>query len=172
MRTGTLVLCLVCLGSSAAVAQTQTICAGTSVPVSDTHCSLAFAKLYLSKVTMTAVDVLNDRVRGKVVEPKPYPGAAKYCDEHVLGAPGSGQINWTGYHTADPPEKVVAFYLEQHGPDSHERLDDSDIWRFPPDKPQSVLTVTTPKGVPHSNLCKPIPGTARTAVIISRIFRP
>jgi transposase len=30
--------------------------------VVDTNCSLAFAKLYLSKVPMTAVDVLNDRV--------------------------------------------------------------------------------------------------------------
>ncbi len=30
--------------------------------VVDAHCSLAFAKLYLSKVPMTAVDVLNDRV--------------------------------------------------------------------------------------------------------------
>jgi integrase-like protein len=30
--------------------------------VVDAHCSLAFAKFYLSKVLMTAVDVLNDRV--------------------------------------------------------------------------------------------------------------
>lgn len=30
--------------------------------VIDAHCSLGFAKLYLSKVPMTAVDVLNDRV--------------------------------------------------------------------------------------------------------------
>jgi transposase InsO family protein len=30
--------------------------------VVDAHCSLGFAKLYLSKVPMTAVDVLNDRV--------------------------------------------------------------------------------------------------------------
>jgi len=30
--------------------------------VVDAHCSLAFAKLYLSKVPMTAVDVLNERV--------------------------------------------------------------------------------------------------------------
>jgi len=30
--------------------------------VVDAHCSLAFGKLYLSKVPMTAVDVLNDRV--------------------------------------------------------------------------------------------------------------
>jgi hypothetical protein len=30
--------------------------------VIDAHASLAFAKLYLSKVPMTAVDVLNDRV--------------------------------------------------------------------------------------------------------------
>jgi hypothetical protein len=30
--------------------------------VVDAHCSLAFGKLYLSKVPMTAVDVLHDRV--------------------------------------------------------------------------------------------------------------
>jgi hypothetical protein len=30
--------------------------------VVDTNCSYAFAKLYLSKVPMTAVDILNDRV--------------------------------------------------------------------------------------------------------------
>ena len=110
--------------------------------------------------------------RSNVPGLEPYPSSVKYCDEHVLGAPGSGQINWTGYHTTDPVEKVVSFYLKKYGSGNHEKLDDEDIWRFPPAKPDRVLSVGTPKSAPHSNLCKPVPTTARAVVVISTVTRP
>jgi hypothetical protein len=97
----------------------------------------------------------------------------KYCDEHVLGAPGSGQINWTGYYTTDAPEKVVAHYLEALGSRNHEKSSDGrNIWRFPVDRPERVLEVTPRGGPAPSGNCRPIPATARALVIISMLTRP
>lgn len=110
--------------------------------------------------------------RSKVPVLEPYPGSAKYCDEHVVGGPGGSQLNWTGYHTTDPVEKVVGFYMKLYGSGNHVRLNDEDVWRFPPEKPERVLSVANPKDAPPSNLCKPVPKTAQTVVIISTLTRP
>jgi hypothetical protein len=70
--------------------------------VLDTHCSLAFAKLYLSKLPMTAVDVLNDRVlpfyeeQGVDVEhllTACYQVVVKICGSEASDAVGS-PIEW------------------------------------------------------------------------------
>src|SRR4029079_10171030 len=53
--------------------------------------------------------------QGGIVAPlDPYPGSVSFCAEHVAGAPpldGSPPIHirWTAYHTADPPDRGIAY---------------------------------------------------------------
>ena len=43
----------------------------------------------------------------------PYPGARLLCSERTRA--GLLRLEWTGWATADPPEKVAAFYAARHG---------------------------------------------------------
>ena len=111
-----------------------------------------------------------------VVEIQPYPGSVKFCSEHVTGAPRDGasgaHINWTGYHSTDPPEKVVAHYKKLLGTASHLKQNDQDVWRFPSlERPERALSVTHPQGPFPRGTCSNPPDAARTIVIISTSTR-
>jgi hypothetical protein len=102
----------------------------------------------------------------------PYPRSIKHCSEHITGARqpdgnAGAHINWTGYYTMDPIEKVAEHYTRLLGADNHRKEDGEDVWRFPLDKPNSVLSVRpASRGMPGSQ-CKPLPKSARVVVIIS-----
>ena len=104
-----------------------------------------------------------------------YPGSLDLCNGHVTGAPQSDgrtapHITWTAYHSADRRDTVVAYYLKALGPKNHAVERGEDSWRFPADKPVSVLTITTPTGALPSTDCKP-PITARAVIIVSSMAR-
>ena len=107
----------------------------------------------------------------------PYPGSTKFCSEHVAGARGATgkpgpHINWTGYFSTDPPEKVVSHYMRLLGSTNHAKEGDQDVWRFPLDVPERVLSVTHEKGVFPRGQCSPPPPSARAIVIVSMTTRP
>ena len=112
-----------------------------------------------------------------VVDIKPYPGSVEFCTEHVVGAPGRDgkagpHISWTGYYSVDIPEKVIGHYRKLLGSENHRKEGDEDIWRFPFEKPEQVLTITHPGGTfPRGNCARP-PRSARTIVISSTMARP
>ena len=129
--------------------------------------------LALLLATAAALLPFDQGKEGPAGVPDPYPGSVKYCEDHVLGPPGGPQINWTGYYTGDPLEKVRAHYLKVAGSRNHEKLSGTiDIWRFPADRPEYVLEVRHPKDPLPGGNCLPIPAKAGALVIISRIFRP
>lgn len=117
---------------------------------------------------------------GKSLDPdtNPYEGLVQFCTEHVVGAPqpngkASPHINWTGYYSTDPPDKVVGHYMKTLGSENHRKEGDDDTWRFPLDKPVRVLSVTNAKGTfPLGGGCTPPPGSARAVVIVSMMTRP
>jgi hypothetical protein len=107
---------------------------------------------------------------------RPYPGSVKLCQDHVVGAPSKdgkpgAHINWTSYHSIDAQETVVAYYLKVLGAGNHRRESGEDIWRFPLDKPEHVLTVAGPKAT-RPGQCSPPPPSARAIVVISHVSRP
>ncbi len=83
-------------------------------------------------------------LQGGIVAPfEPYPGSVSFCAEHVAGAPppdGSPPIHirWTAYHTADPPDRVIAYYRAalgvSAGPPGH-------TWRDPALDPRRTLSI-------------------------------
>jgi hypothetical protein len=105
-----------------------------------------------------------------------YPGATAYCSEHVIGAPQAGKpgphLDWTAYHSPDPPVKVVAFYRTELGTGSHRHEDGTDIWRLPFDRPDRVVSVTTVEEAKPAPKCAPPPATTRTVIIVSTMTRP
>ena len=109
--------------------------------------------------------------KSPVVDIKPYPGSIAFCTEHIIGAPGSGHINWTGYYSVDPPEKVVSHYTKLLGSTNHQKEGDNDVWRFPLEKPERVLSVTHPGGTFPRGQCKGPPRSARAIVISSMMAR-
>ena len=54
---------------------------------------------------------------------------------------------------------------------NHRKEGDQDIWRFPADKPERVVTVTHAQGTFPRGQCSPPPGSARAIVIISAASR-
>ena len=115
--------------------------------------------------------------KSPVVDIKPYPGSKEFCSEHVILAPegagkAGGHINWTGYYSVDPPEKVVLHYTKILGSKNHRRESNGDVWRFPLEKPERVLTVTPPGGTFPRGQCTPPPRSARAIVISSIMTRP
>jgi hypothetical protein len=101
----------------------------------------------------------------------------KFCDEHIVGAPqrngkAGSQINWTGYYSTDPLEKVVDHYTKVLGSENHRKEGNEDIWRFPLANPERILTVTDPQGTFPRGKCGAPPKSARTIVIISTMSRP
>jgi hypothetical protein len=107
----------------------------------------------------------------------PYPAATSLCSQHVTGAPVAGQpgphIEWTAYHSADPPDLVVAWYSQRLGAAAHRREDVQDIWRLPADAPQAVVTVTAAADyTPRGDCATTLPAKARTVVMLSSMTRP
>ena len=102
----------------------------------------------------------------------PYPGSIKHCSEHITGAPQRDgktgpHINWVGYYSKDPIEKVVAHYTRLLGPENYRKEGERDVWRFPLEKPERVVSVT-PAGQPMpGSQCVPVPASAQAVVIIS-----
>jgi hypothetical protein len=115
---------------------------------------------------------------GKSAAPdvKPYPGSREFCREHIAGAPRGDQagahLSWTGFHSSDPPEKVVSHYMKTLGPGHHRTVGSANVWRFPLDEPTVVVSVTHPEGGFPRGQCRPPPESARTIVIISTMGRP
>jgi hypothetical protein len=107
----------------------------------------------------------------------PYPGSVKLCQEHVVGAPSKdgkpgAHINWISYYSIDAQERIVAHYIKVLGTSNHRRETGEDIWRFPLDKPENVLTVAGPKDERPTGNCGPPPRSARAIIIISQMTRP
>lgn len=106
----------------------------------------------------------------------PYPGAREFCSQHVTGAPGPNgpgpHITLTVYATADPPAKVVAHYQRKLGEGHHRHEGHEDVWRFPLEQPDTVLTVTPAAGAELHPLCAKPPATAATVIVISTMARP
>ena len=106
----------------------------------------------------------------------PYPGAREFCSQHVTGAPGPDgpgpHIALTVYATADPPAKVVAHYQRTLGERPHRHEGNEDVWRFPLEHPDAVLTVTPASGADLHPQCAKPPATAATVIVISTMARP
>jgi hypothetical protein len=102
---------------------------------------------------------------------KPYPGSTAFCTEHITGSPDA-HISWTGYYSLDSPEKVVGHYTKMLGSENHRKERNEDVWRFPFEKPERVLTVTHPGGAFPLGQCTRPPGSARAIVILSTMARP
>ena len=105
-----------------------------------------------------------------------YPKATQFCESHIIGAPVAGRpgpsINWTGYHTADSPDTVVAWYRRQVAEGLHRREGEADVWRTPVEQPTEVLSVTTVEDFPLAMSCTTLPpSTARAVIVMSTITR-
>ena len=103
---------------------------------------------------------------------EPPPSASRLCAGHVTGAPHSDgtpglHISWTAYWTAESPRTVAKRYLESLDPKLHEREDNCDIWRDPPDDPEHVLEVCPVSARGPWSDCKGLPPRARTIIMIS-----
>jgi hypothetical protein len=106
----------------------------------------------------------------------PYPGAKEFCSQHVTGAPGPDgpgpHITLSVYATADPLATVVAHYQRTIGQRNHRHEGNEDVWRFPLERPDAVLTVTSAgKADLHPQCAKP-PAAAATVIVISSMARP
>lgn len=106
-----------------------------------------------------------------------YPALTQFCSGHVTGArtsAGAGShIGWTAYYSLDAPDTVVAWYKGRLPSGLHRREGKEDIWRVPPDRPTSVLTVSAPgEPGPHTDCKERLPATARTIIVTSIMTRP
>jgi hypothetical protein len=106
----------------------------------------------------------------------PNPGAREFCAQHIAGAPGASgpgpHVTATSYASPDPPAAVVAHYKHALGRENHRREGREDVWRFPLDRPERVLTVTAVGDVPTHPQCQPPPDGTATVIVISTIARP
>jgi hypothetical protein len=120
---------------------------------------------------------VQQRGNGSVDNIKPYPGSIAFCTQHITGAPeGDGKagphISWTGYYSVDSPRQVVRHYTKLLGAENHRTEGKEDIWRFPFEKPERILTVTQPRDAFVPGDCTRPPGSARAIVITSMMTRP
>jgi hypothetical protein len=108
---------------------------------------------------------------------KPYPGSTEFCGESIVGAPQpdgrpGAHITWTAYRSDDPPSKVVAYYLKRLGAKNRRRERSEDVWRFPLDSPDRVLSVSGPTGTFPWRKCGALPPAVQSVIMISTIARP
>ena len=85
---------------------------------------------------------------------------------YTLDAP---EITWDGFHSMEPPDSLVAFYVKELGERGFEARAEGGLWRLPPDGPTMTLDILpTSADGPHEPHRDSIPRGARTVVIISR----
>ena len=133
---------------------------------------MAIAALFLASFLLVSGMATSDQPVIKV-----YPGSIELCSGHVTGAPDKNKkpgahILWTAYTTPDPPDQVVRHYTKALGSANHRREAQEDVWRFPTDKPERVLSITAVPGPLPVRECRRPPDEARTIVMMSTMTRP
>jgi hypothetical protein len=114
-------------------------------------------------------------LRSGALEP---PGEARrLCAGHVTGAPlpdgrPGAHINWTAYSSREAPDALAKRYLASLGPEPHSVEGDRNLWRFPREKPVSVLEVSPASADgPWIYDCPPVPADAKSIIMISSMAR-
>lgn len=121
--------------------------------------------LWLAVMAQPAATLASDK--GLFLNFESYQRARFLCQEFVRGQ--DREIHWRSFAIPDPPEKVVAFYMRQHGKPA--RADKGDFtWHLHGD-PDSILTVYPVAHNDHFPHCAEKPVRGERTVVLTSVAR-
>jgi hypothetical protein len=105
---------------------------------------------------------------GRVIGMPPPDGGP---DDSPDARPGP-HITWTAYTSEEAPDALAKRYLASLGTEAHAVEGDTNIWRFPREKPVDVLEVSPASAEgPWTYDGTPVPPQAKSIIMISSIAR-
>jgi hypothetical protein len=104
-------------------------------------------------------------------------GSVRHCAGHVAGAaspdgkPGP-HISWEAYTSAQSVEVLTKHYAKTLQSASQSSDKDCHRWKTSAEHPDQILEVCDPKFKGVWSGCDPVPASAMSLILISRIARP